>query len=57
MCSAMDESHVQLRSVPVATTPGGAVPLLGGIVEVCRHLSPHIGVWWLSPGESLGSHK
>ena len=55
MCSAMDESHVQLRSVPVATTPVGAVPLLGGVVEVCRHLSPHIGVWWLSPGESLGS--
>ena len=55
MCSAMDESHVQLRSVLVASTPVGAVPLLGGVVEVCRHLSPHIGVWWLSPGESLGS--
>ena len=57
MCSAMDESHVQLRSVLVATTPVGAVPLLVGVDEVCRYLSPHIGVWWLSPGESLGSHK
>jgi hypothetical protein len=39
VCGDTDESLARLWSVSATTAPVGVVPLLGGVTEVCRHLS------------------
>lgn len=39
VCGDTDENLARLRSVPAMMALAGVVSLLGGIVEVCQHVS------------------
>lgn len=44
VCDVTDESLARLQSVSAATAPVDVVPLLGGIIEVCRHPPSHLSL-------------